>query len=298
MEIENEQPLLLKGKPVADSIKKDLANRVEKLNSNGIVPKLAAVLIGDDPASHIYVNNKSKAFHKAHCHSEIILLPQNTTELHLLEIINQLNMDSKTHGILVQLPIPKSIDQEKILNAINPEKDVDGFHPFNLGCLLNGNPQFIPCTPHGMVKILEHYNIETSGKHAVIIGRSNIVGKPMFALLAQKFEKGNATVTICHTGTRDINQFTETADILVVAAGSPEYIKGHHIKEGAVILDVGINRVNDSKSEKGFKVVGDVDFESVSKRAGAITPVPRGVGPMTITMLLYNTILAAEQQNF
>lgn len=284
----------MRGKPVAESIKIELAKRVLKLKSMGIIPKLAAILIGDDPASQIYVNNKSKAFSKADCLSKKIFLPGKTAENEILDIIQQLNEDEKTHGILIQLPLPSSLDSTRILNSVNPDKDVDGFHPFNLGCLLNGNPQYIPCTPHGMLRILQYYNINISGIHAVIIGRSNIVGKPMFALLSQKFKQGNATVTICHTGTPDITPFTKSADIIIAAVGKPEYIKENHIKDGVVLLDVGINRIEDPSSPKGYKIVGDVDFKSVSKKAKAITPVPGGIGPMTITMLLFNTIQAAE----
>jgi methylenetetrahydrofolate dehydrogenase (NADP+)/methenyltetrahydrofolate cyclohydrolase len=208
-------------------------------------------------------------------------------------LISSLNVNSKFHGILVQLPLPKHINSRNILLRIDPKKDVDGFHPINLGNLLEGNPQFIPCTPYGMIQILKHYNIPVSGRHAVIVGRSNIVGKPMFALLAQKFEKGNATVTICHTGTPDIANFTKQADIIIAAAGIPHLIAGDMISEGVDIIDVGINRVDDD-SKKGYHLMGDVDYHSVMGIANSITPVPGGVGPMTITMLLSNTIQSAK----
>ena len=208
----------------------------------------------------------------------------------------QLNNNKKFHGILVQLPLPSHIDSKKVLNHVDPSKDVDGFHPLNLGCLLEGNPGFVPCTPHGVIKILEYYNIQTSGKHVVIIGRSNIVGKPMFALLSQKFKMGNSTVTMCHTGTKDISYFTKQADIVIAAVGVPEMLTGEMIKEGACLIDVGINRVDDPSSEKGYKLVGDVDLNSVMEKAAYLTPVPGGVGPMTITMLLYNTIQSAARE--
>ena len=288
------ETLLLKGKPVLDSIKEALVPRVENLKESDIVPQLAAILVGDDPASHVYVRNKSKAFKRLNCKSKTYKIPADTTEKDLLELIDSLNKDIEIHGILVQLPLPKHLDSKKILNSVSPKKDVDGFHPENLGLLLEGSPNFIPCTPSGVLEILKYYNIPVSGRHAVIIGRSNIVGKPMFALLAQKFEIGNATVTICHTGTKDIAFYTKQADIIIAAVGSPNMITGDMIKVGADIIDVGINRVDDD-SEKGYKLLGDVDINSVMGKANSITPVPGGVGPMTITMLLVNTIKSAEK---
>jgi methylenetetrahydrofolate dehydrogenase (NADP+)/methenyltetrahydrofolate cyclohydrolase len=221
-------------------------------------------------------------------------MPANSSEQELLNLIEDLNNSSKIHGILVQLPLPKHLDSKKILNSVDPMKDVDGFHPVNLGSLLEGSPNFIPCTPNGIIEILDYYNIETSGKHVVIIGRSNIVGKPMFALLAQKFKVGNSTVTMCHTGTKDISYFTKQADIIVAAVGVPEMLKGDMIKNGACLVDVGINRVEDNNSEKGYRLVGDIHSESVLGKASSLTPVPGGVGPMTITMLLYNTVKSAQ----
>ena len=288
------ETLLLKGKPVLDSIKAALVPRVENLKESAIVPQLAAILVGDDPASHVYVRNKSKAFKRLNCKSKTYKLPADTTEQDLLALIDSLNKDIEIHGVLVQLPLPKHLDSKRILNSVSPKKDVDGFHPENLGLLLEGSPNFIPCTPSGVIEILKYYNIPVSGRHAVIIGRSNIVGKPMFALLAQKFETGNATVTICHTGTKDIAFYTKQADIIIAAVGSPNMVTGDMIKGGVDIIDVGINRVDDD-SVKGYKLLGDVDINSVMGKANSVTPVPGGVGPMTITMLLVNTIKSAEK---
>ena len=286
--------LLLKGKPVSDSIRLSLEPRVQSLKEIGIVPKLAAIIVGDDPASQVYVRNKARAFEKLSCESQTYRLDSKSNEENVLTLIDRLNNDPSAHGILVQLPLPKHLDSKTILHTVSPNKDVDGFHPENLGLLLEGNPNFIPCTPHGVLEILKHYDIPVSGRHAVIVGRSNIVGKPMFALLVQKFEMGNATVTICHTGTKDLAAYTKQADIIIAAAGSPNMITGDMIKEGADIIDVGINRVDDD-SEKGYTLVGDVNTESVMGIANSVTPVPGGVGPMTITMLLVNTVKSAEK---
>ncbi|MBC8214103.1 MAG: bifunctional 5,10-methylenetetrahydrofolate dehydrogenase/5,10-methenyltetrahydrofolate cyclohydrolase [Candidatus Marinimicrobia bacterium] len=285
---------ILKGKPVADSIKSHLSIEIGELASNGIIPGLAAVLVGNDQASEVYVRSKARAFEKLNCFSETFRLNEDAKEFEVISLIHQLNQDSKFHGILVQLPLPKHLDSQKILSEVSPKKDVDGFHPVNLGSLLEGNPNFIPCTPNGIIEILKYYKIKTEGKHAVIVGRSNIVGKPMFALLAQKMEMGNATVTICHTRTRDISYFTKQADIIIAASGVPELITGKMIKEGVDIIDVGINRVDDD-SEKGYHLVGDVDFDGVQAIAGSVTPVPGGVGVMTITMLLSNTVKSAKR---
>ena len=288
------ETLLLKGKPVSDSIRLSLEPRVQSLKETGIVPRLAAIIVGDDPASQVYVRNKARAFKKLSCESQTYRLDSRSSEENVLTIIDRLNNDPSVHGILVQLPLPNHLDSKTILHTISPKKDVDGFHPENLGLLLEGNPNFIPCTPHGVLEILKHYDIPVSGRHAVIVGRSNIVGKPMFALLAQKFEMGNATVTICHTGTKDLAAYTKQGDIIIAAAGSPNMITGDLIKEGADIIDVGINRVDDD-SEKGYTLVGDVNTESVMGIANSVTPVPGGVGPMTITMLLVNTVKSAEK---
>ena len=288
------ETLLLKGKPVSDSIRLSLEPRVQSLKEIGIVPKLAAIIVGDDPASQVYVRNKARAFEKLNCESQTYRLDSKSNEENVLTLIDRLNNDPSAHGILVQLPLPNHLDSKTILHTVSPNKDVDGFHPENLGLLLEGNPNFIPCTPHGVLEILRHYDISVSGRHAVIVGRSNIVGKPMFALLAQKFEMGNATVTICHTGTKDLAAYTKQGDIIIAAAGSPNMITGDMIKEGADIIDVGINRVDDD-SEKGYTLVGDVNTESVMGIANSVTPVPGGVGPMTITMLLVNTVKSAEK---
>ena len=288
------ETLLLKGKPVSDSIRLSLEPRVQALIETGIVPKLAAIIVGDDPASKVYVRNKARAFRKLNCESQTYQLNSKSSEKDVLTVIDRLNNDPSVHGILVQLPLPNHLDSKAILHRVSPNKDVDGFHPENLGLLLEGNPNFIPCTPHGVLEILRHYDIPVSGRHAVIVGRSNIVGKPMFALLAQKFEMGNATVTICHTRTKDLASFTKQGDIIIAAAGSANMITGDMIKEGADIIDVGINRVDDD-SEKGYILVGDVNTKSVMGIANSVTPVPGGVGPMTITMLLVNTVTSAEK---
>ena len=288
------ETLLLKGKLVSDSIRLSLEPRVQSLIETGIVPKLAAIIVGDDPASQVYVRNKARAFEKLSCESQTYRLDSRSSEENVLTIIDRLNNNPSVHGILVQLPLPNHLDSKTILHTISPKKDVDGFHPENLGLLLEGNPNFIPCTPHGVLEILKHYDIPVSGRHAVIVGRSNIVGMPMFALLAQKFEMGNATVTICHTGTKDLSTHTKQADIIIAAAGSQNMITGDMIKEGVDIIDVGINRVEDD-SEKGYTLLGDVNTESVMGIANSVTPVPGGVGPMTITMLLVNTVKSAEK---
>ena len=285
---------LLKGKPVSNHIKSGLSKLISNLKEDGIVPGLAAVLVGDDPASHVYVRSKSKVFESNDCFSETYKMSKDSSEVEILDLIDKLNNDSRIHGILVQLPLPNHLDSKKILNKVKPSKDVDGFHPLNLGSLFEGNPNFIPCTPNGIIQILDYYKIETSGKHVVVIGRSNIVGKPMFALLAQKFKVGNATVTMCHTGTKDTSYYTKQADIVIAAVGVPEMLNSDMIKEGACLIDVGINRVEDNSSDKGYRLVGDIDIKSVMGKASSITPVPGGVGPMTITMLLYNTVLAAQ----
>ena len=262
-------------------------------NNHSVVPGLAAVIVGEDPASQVYVRNKTRRFNKLNLHSETIRLPEETSQEELLTTIHTLNNDPLFHGVLVQLPLPKHIDSEVVIHAIASHKDVDGFHPENLGRLAAGKPKFIPCTPKGIMRILEHFHIDPSGKHAVVLGRSNIVGRPMSILLSHKQSYSNATTTICHSGTSDLRTFTKQADILVAALGAPEMIDDSYVKEGAVIIDVGINRVKDD-SEKGYKLVGDVNFNSVEGIAGSITPVPGGVGIMTIAMLLENTVEATE----
>jgi methylenetetrahydrofolate dehydrogenase (NADP+) / methenyltetrahydrofolate cyclohydrolase len=291
-----EKTILLKGIPVSKHIKEKLKIEISLLKKEyNIVPKLAAILVGDNPASQVYISSKSKVFKKMECASETYCIPEDIDESDLIELIEGLNNDKTIHGILVQLPLPKKFDSRKVLQSVSPNKDVDGFHPLNIGYLFEGNPQLIPCTPSGIIEILDYYNIETNGCHAVIVGRSNIVGKPMFGLLAQKLRKGNATVTMCHTGTNNLSYFTKQADLLIVAAGVPEYIKSDMINKNVNIIDVGINRIDDSSLEKGYKLVGDVDFEDCFEKANSITPVPGGVGPMTITMLLSNTVVSARK---
>jgi len=285
---------ILSGKVVSEAVYAGLEDRIDSLKSNhSAVPGLAAVIVGDDPASQVYVRNKTRRFSKLNLHSETIRLPEETSQEELLTTIHTLNNDPVFHGILVQLPLPKHIDSEVVIHAITPHKDVDGFHPENLGRLAAGKPKFIPCTPKGIMRILEHFHIDPSGKHAVVLGRSNIVGRPMSILLSHKQSYSNATTTICHSGTSDLRTFTKQADILVAAFGAPEMIDDSYVKEGAVIIDVGINRVKDD-SEKGYKLVGDVNFNAVQGIAGSITPVPGGVGPMTIAMLVENTVEATE----
>ncbi len=287
---------ILYGKPVSDQIKNDLKKRIHNLNKKGVIPKLSAILVGNDPASKIYVNSKHRTFLKSGCQSEIHEITKNSKEEDICSLIKKLNNDNTVHGILLQLPLPDHLNSKKILDYISPYKDVDGFHPVNLGNLMQGKPKFIPCTPRGCLKILEYYNIPVESKHVVIVGRSNIVGKPLMALLSQKFKTGNATVTICHTGTKDIKHHTKQADILIAAIGVPEFIKKDMVKDNVVIVDVGINRINDD-SNKGYYLVGDVDYKNVINKSSAITPVPGGVGPMTISILLSNTVLAAELQS-
>lgn len=285
---------ILSGKVVSEAVFSSLEGRIKTLSTeHSVIPGLAAVIIGEDPASQVYVRNKTRRFNKMNLHSETIRLPEETSQEDLVRMVQTLNNDHSFHGILVQLPLPTHINTESIIHAISPEKDVDGFHPENLGRLTAGDPRFIPCTPKGIMRILDHFHIDPSGKHAVVLGRSNIVGRPMSILLSQKQAYSNATTTICHSGTADLRAFTNQADILVAALGVPEMIDDTYIKKGAVIIDVGINRVPD-ESEKGYKLVGDVHFDAVQGIAQSITPVPGGVGPMTIAMLVENTVEAAE----
>ena len=275
---------IIDGKAVAKHIRENIAKEVEKLRHDGIHPGLAVVLVGSNPASMIYVRNKGEACKAAGIYSEEHRLPEDTTEAELLKLIDKLNNDNRIHGILVQLPLPERINKENILKAISPEKDVDGFHEINMGRLMTGHDGLVPCTPLGIIKLLEHYHIPVEGKNAVIVGRSNIVGKPVALMLLQR----NATVTICHTRTKNMSELCRQADILIAAVGRSHMISGDMIKDGAVVVDVGINR------QDSGKLVGDVDFEAASEKASWITPVPGGVGPMTIAMLLYNTVKAAK----
>ena len=281
---------ILSGIEASKALYSSLEDRIIHLKNQGITPGLAAVLVGNNPASEIYVKNKTKKFEALGLKTDLFRLNEDVSEQELLSLIDRLNSDDEFHGILVQLPLPKHIDSEKVLNAIIPTKDVDGFHPENAGLLSIGKPRFIPCTPKGMMFILKHFNIDLNGKHVVVIGRSNIVGRPI-SILASLKELGNATVTLCHSGTKDLKYHSKQADVLVAALGSPEFVDASYIKEGACILDVGINRIErDGKS----KIVGDVNQESVTGIASFLTPVPKGVGPMTIAMLVENTVLSAE----
>ncbi len=274
----------------------ELQGEIRRLRALGITPGLAAVLVGDNPASTTYVRMKGKACDEAGLYHETIRLKAETTEAELLQLIDKLNADQKIHGILVQLPLPQQIEAQRVLRRVSPGKDVDGFHPENVGKVSIGDPTgFRPATPYGVQQLLVKSDIETKGQHAVILGRSIIVGRPMAALLLQDGPGGNATVTVCHSRTRDIKSVTRLGDILIVAIGKPEFVTGEMIKPGAVVVDVGVNRVDDPSTKTGYRLVGDVRFAEAQQVAGAITPVPGGVGPMTITMLLYNTVQAARQ---
>jgi methylenetetrahydrofolate dehydrogenase (NADP+)/methenyltetrahydrofolate cyclohydrolase len=285
---------LIDGKAIAKKIKEELKRDIEELKAAGVIPGLAAVLVGDDPASHIYVNSKARACKKIGIFSEVIKRPADITSEDLLEVVTELNERSDIHGILIQSPLPEHIDELEMVLSVDPLKDVDGFHPVNMGYLLLGQPIFLPCTPYGIVRMLGESGIDPKGKKVVILGRGNIVGKPLAGMLMQKWEGCNATVTVCHTGTADISAETKKADIIIAAMGLPKFLKGDMIKKGVVIVDVGVNRVDDPESEKGYYLCGDVDFDSCLKKASLITPVPGGVGPMTIAMLLSNTVQAAK----
>jgi methylenetetrahydrofolate dehydrogenase (NADP+)/methenyltetrahydrofolate cyclohydrolase len=285
---------ILSGKDVSTTTYQALQSRIKALKSQSVVPGLAVLLVGEDAGSQIYVRNKTKKFADLGLHSNTFQYSSSISQEDLLLKIRELNNDDRFHGILVQLPLPKHINKYKVLSAMDPKKDVDGFHPSNLGLLLTGKPYFIPCTPKGIMRILAHYQINLSGKNVVVVGRSNIVGRPISILTSLKQEYANATTTICHSGTPDIFDYTKRADIIILAIGSPNFLKGNHIKAGSVIIDVGINRVEDD-SPKGYKIVGDGDETTLMGKASAITPVPGGVGPMTIAMLIENTIEAAER---
>ena len=277
---------IIDGKEVSQHIRGEVAKGVAKLvDESGVTPGLAAILVGENPASEIYVRNKRKACTQAGIYSEEHKLPAETTEEELLALVQKLNQAPNIHGILVQLPLPEHINETKVLRAVSPDKDVDGFHPCNVGLLVEGNPRFISCTPHGIIKMLEYYDIDIKGKEAVVVGRSNIVGKPVAMLLLHR----HATVTLCHSRTRDLGEVTRRADILVAAIGRANFITADMVKDGAVVIDVGINR-----NEEG-KLTGDVDFQAVQEKASYITPVPGGVGPMTISMLLWNTLESAKE---
>ncbi|MBQ9627231.1 MAG: bifunctional methylenetetrahydrofolate dehydrogenase/methenyltetrahydrofolate cyclohydrolase FolD [Treponema sp.] len=283
---------VIDGKAVAADIRAQVAKRVEALKAKGVMPALSVILVGDNPASVSYVTGKQKALAEAGMVDKSIHLPESTSERELLDLIAKLNADPSVHGILVQLPLPKHINEEKITLAIDPKKDVDGFHPVNMGNLLIGRKGFLPCTPHGVLILLERAGVQTNGARVAVIGRSNIVGKPMALLLSRK--EYNSTVTLCHTGTKDLAAITREADIIIAAAGRPNTVTADMVKEGAVVIDVGVNRVPDASKKSGFRLVGDVDYEAIKQKASVITPVPGGVGPMTIALLMQNTIEAAE----
>ncbi|MCF7807749.1 MAG: bifunctional 5,10-methylenetetrahydrofolate dehydrogenase/5,10-methenyltetrahydrofolate cyclohydrolase [Candidatus Marinimicrobia bacterium] len=286
--------MILGGKPVAASVKEGLKARISALAEKGVTPGLTVVLVGEHPASQSYVRSKERQSAKLGFKSEVLRLTAETSEAEVLNTVSRLNEDRSVHGILVQLPLPKHIDSQKVIESIHPDKDVDGFHPVSMGKLVLGLDGFVPCTPAGIVEMIKYYNLETKGKHLVVVGRSNIVGKPMANLMLQKKEHANCTVTLCHTATPNMSEFTRQADILVVAAGVAEYVTADMVKEGVIVIDVGINRVEDASSEKGYRIVGDVDYVNVAKKSAAITPVPGGVGLMTVAMLLSNTVKSAE----
>jgi len=286
---------IISGKELAATLRAELKARVAELKGQDINPGLGVILVGDDPASRSYVRAKEKACAAAGIRSDDNRLPADTSQDALMALIQRMNEDPRIHGILLQLPLPKHLDENEALRAIRPDKDVDGFHPVNVGKLVLGEPCFLPCTPHGIIKMLERAEVNTEGAHVVVVGRSNIVGKPVANLLLQKRKTANATVTICHTRTRDMAHFTRQADILIVAAGRPNTVTADMVKEGAAVIDVGVNRVEDATAKRGYRLVGDVDFEGLKGKASVLTPVPGGVGPMTITMLLHNTVESAER---
>lgn len=286
--------VIIDGKQIAQDVRNSVAEKVKSLKEKGITPCLAVILVGENPASVSYVTGKRKALAEVGMEDRSIQIPESTTEKELLEIIQKLNADDSVHGILVQLPLPKHIDEDKVIMAIDPKKDVDGFHPVSVGNLMIGRPGFLPCTPHGIIVLLQKMGIETNGKHAVVIGRSNIVGKPVSILLARK--DVNCTVTMCHTGTKNMTEITKQADIIVVASGHPHTLTGDMVKEGAVVIDVGVNRIPDATKKSGFRLIGDCDFDDLKDKTSFITPVPGGVGPMTIAMLMQNTLESAERK--
>ena len=285
---------IIDGKEIAQQIRAELATEIARLKQHGVVPGLGVVLVGEDPASKSYVTAKEKACHEIGIFSADHRIPATTSQAELMALVAKLNADPKINGILVQLPLPKHLNESAVLLAIDPAKDVDGFHPANVGRMVVGEKAFQPCTPHGVVQLLFRSGVKIDGAHVVIVGRSNIVGKPLANMLIQKKEHANATVTVCHTRTKDIAYHTRQADIVVAAAGKPNTITADMIREGAVVIDVGVNRVEDPTKKAGFRLVGDVDFDGVKEKASLITPVPGGVGPMTITMLLYNTVESAR----
>jgi len=288
---------IIDGKQVAADIRAELKAQVQELKTQGVVPGLGVILVGDDPASKSYVMAKEKACEEIGLFSDDNRLPATATQAELMDRVRKMNADPKIHGILVQLPLPKHLNETEVLLAIDPDKDVDGFHPMNVGRMVLDQKAFLPCTPHGVIQLLVRNGVKLKGAHVVIVGRSNIVGKPLANMLVQKSAMANATVTLCHTGTKDIGYFTRQADVVVAATGRPKTITVDMVKEGAVVIDVGVNRINDPSKKCGFRLVGDVDYEAVKEKASLITPVPGGVGPMTITMLLFNTVESAKRMH-
>ena len=286
---------LIDGRAIAENVYRDLRQQIAELKQKGITPGLAVVLVGEDAASRAYVRSKDKMSRELGLHSVKLELPVETTQEELIRKVQELNNDPAVHGILVQSPPPRHIDEGAIVGALDPRKDVDGFHPMNVGRLTMGDPAgFVPCTPLGVQRLLVESKIEIAGAHVVVLGRSMIVGKPVALLLMQKGSGGDATVTVVHSRSRDLASITRSADILIAAIGQPQFVRGEHVREGAVVIDVGINRINDASRERGYRLVGDVDFEEVAPKAKAITPVPGGVGPMTIAMLMSNTVKACR----
>ena len=285
---------IIDGKQVAKEMREELKVKVAALKERGIVPGLAVILVGEDPASKSYVSAKEKACEEIGIYSDDNRLSADVTQEELMAVVEEKNNDPKINGILVQLPLPSHLNESEVLLAIDPAKDVDGFHPVNVGKMVVGEKAFLPCTPHGVIQLLARSGVETEGAHVVVVGRSNIVGKPVANMLLQKKENANATVTLCHTRTKDMAHFTKQADIIIAAAGRPNTVTADMVKDGVVVIDVGVNRVEDATKKRGYRLVGDVDFDAVKEKASLITPVPGGVGPMTITMLLFNTVESAE----
>ncbi len=285
---------IIDGKAISAQIREELKSEIKRLTDKGVKPGLAVVLVGENPASQVYVGSKEKSCQELGIYSECYRLPEKTPEAELLALVDKLNHKKEVDGILVQLPLPKHINEEKVLMKIDPDKDVDGFHPVNVGRMCIGNSRFLPCTPWGVQELLMRTGNDPSGKHVVVLGRSNIVGKPVANILIQKAKGANATVTVCHSATKDIASITRQADILVAAIGQPEFVKANMVKDGVVVIDVGVNRIPDASTKSGTRLIGDVAFKEVSEKAKAITPVPGGVGPMTIAMLMKNTVKSAQ----
>jgi methylenetetrahydrofolate dehydrogenase (NADP+)/methenyltetrahydrofolate cyclohydrolase len=286
---------IIDGKQISADMRAELKQEVARLKKKGVVPGLGVILVGEDPASKSYVTAKEQTCEELGIYSDDNRLPEETTQKELLAQVEKMNKDPKINGILVQLPLPKHLNEAEVLLAIDPDKDVDGFHPMNVGKMMVGEKAFLPCTPHGVIQLLLRSGVAIEGANVVIVGRSNIVGKPLANMLIQKSKTGNATVTVCHTRTKDLTDQTRKADIVIAAAGKPNTITADMVKEGVVVIDVGVNRVEDATKKSGFRLVGDVDFEAVKEKASLITPVPGGVGPMTITMLMYNTVESARR---